>query len=150
MAAKPAKHPFRPGGWPKDNAMRSSSMTKGRILVIDDSQADRMIISAGVRKMGHSVVACDDSEGWERLFERGERFDVVIIDMVMPRSGMDFVREILRQGFSCRVIGVSAGLEGRFDDLLDAEKRFASAVLTKPVDMDSLKEALELMLAARW
>ncbi|MFZ5427758.1 MAG: response regulator [Thermodesulfobacteriota bacterium] len=117
--------------------------------MVDDSQADRMIISSGLRKMGHSVVACDDSEGWERLFVKGERFDVIILDMVMPRSGMDFVREIIRQGFTCRVIGVSAGMEGRFDDLLDVEKRFASAVLTKPVDMDSLKEALDLMLAAK-
>ena len=72
------------------------SVRSGRILAVDD---DPLILGAMQRALEehHEVVAVDRAELALEQIVRGERFDVILCDLVMPRmTGEDLHRELER------------------------------------------------------
>jgi CheY-like chemotaxis protein len=60
----------------------------GRILVVDDDEVVRGAAAAMLRHLGYEVVALSDGEEAVLYFRHfGERIDLVLLDMVMPRMG---------------------------------------------------------------
>jgi signal transduction histidine kinase len=66
---------------------------RGRILVVDD---DAMIHRTMKRLLRDHDVVCTDSAGEAlALIDRGERFDVILSDLMMPvMTGVEFYREL--------------------------------------------------------
>jgi CheY-like chemotaxis protein len=59
-----------------------------RILLVDDEEVIRTMATAVLQEMGHRVVTCNDGEDAIALYRGAWReFDLVILDMVMPRVG---------------------------------------------------------------
>ena len=58
-----------------------------RLLVVDDNETNRSILALHTQRWGMEVAACASAEEALKLLESGEKFDVAVIDMVMP--GMD-------------------------------------------------------------
>ena len=67
------------------------------VLVVDDQLQARKLLGAELEEAGFAVVeAADGEEGWRSFCER--RPDVVITDMVMPRSdGLELLKRIRSQ-----------------------------------------------------
>jgi PAS domain S-box-containing protein len=62
---------------------------RARILVIDDEEMMCAVLRAVLS--GHDVVALTDAQQALERLTRGERFDVILCDMMMPQmTGMDF------------------------------------------------------------
>ncbi len=70
------------------------TVSGGRILVVEDSQVIRMTLTRALEVRGHSVSAASD--GVEAMDElHGGRFDVVLLDIEMPRKdGFETLAEI--------------------------------------------------------
>ncbi len=69
---------------------------RGRILVIDD---DPMVAAAVRRTLSqdHDIVTSNRTEQALELLRRGERFDVILCDVMMPNmTGVDFWHELER------------------------------------------------------
>ena len=65
-----------------------------KILVAEDSDSDRLILQAIVRKLGHEVVLAVDGEEAVDAFRR-EQPQIVLLDALMPRmDGMEAARRI--------------------------------------------------------
>ncbi|MCH8551278.1 MAG: fused response regulator/phosphatase [Natronospirillum sp.] len=65
-----------------------------RVLIADDNQTDRMILSAIVRKEGHQVLEAADGQEAIDVYS-AQRPDLVLLDVLMPvLDGMDAAREI--------------------------------------------------------
>ncbi len=62
------------------------SRQKARILVVEDSRADRMLLTALLRRQGYSVIEAADGPAAIAQFEAA-RPDLVLLDVIMP--GMD-------------------------------------------------------------
>jgi PAS domain S-box-containing protein len=58
-----------------------------RLLVVDDNETNRSILALHTQRWGMEVVACASGAEALSVLEGGERFDVAVIDMIMP--GMD-------------------------------------------------------------
>jgi PAS domain S-box-containing protein len=68
----------------------------GRVLVIDDESMIASVIERVLRPQ-HEVHVAKDAAGALALLTRGERFDVILCDMMMPAmSGVDFFHEVQR------------------------------------------------------
>lgn len=72
-------------------------MTEGKslkVLVADDSNTDRLILSSIVKKQGHVIIAASDGlEAVEKFIE--ERPDIVLLDALMPNmDGFEAARQI--------------------------------------------------------
>ena len=68
-----------------------------RILVVDDNATNREIVARHARSWGMEAVAiASPSEGLARI-EEGEKFDIAVLDQVMPEmDGLALAREIRR------------------------------------------------------
>jgi PAS domain S-box-containing protein len=69
---------------------------RGRILVVDDDPAIAKVVARTLAPQ-HEVVAVDRARRALELITAGERFDVVLCDLMMPEvTGADFHDELLR------------------------------------------------------
>lgn len=116
-----------------------------RILVVDDDPIIRMLLVESLKDAGYTVTAArNGAEAIHRALE--QRSDMVLLDLLMPGvDGFRFLRE--RQDHphlaNVPVIVLSAaGMEG----LRDASQLRASAVLSKPVDLDVLSAVVDHVL----
>jgi PAS domain S-box-containing protein len=68
-----------------------------RILVVDDNATNREIVSRQARSWGMEPVAVELPSQALALIEAGERFDVAVLDMLMPEmDGLALAREVRR------------------------------------------------------
>ena len=120
-----------------------------RILVVDDDDACVLMVSAGLRKMGHEVVSATD--GWEGLAQaRSQKPDLILLDVKMPQmDGWTFMGFLRNQKDFEKTPVIF--LTGRSSDE-DRKKGIglgADEYLTKPVDLDRLKACIESALEKR-
>ncbi|MCB9675931.1 MAG: response regulator [Alphaproteobacteria bacterium] len=106
----------------------------GRILVVDDNSANRELLTRGLSKQGHTCeTAADGAQALEKL-ESGE-FDLVLLDLVMPRLDGIGVLTVMKQDPMLRRIPVIM-ISGH-DDLPQVVKCIqlgADDYLSKPFD----------------
>ncbi|MBP9837562.1 MAG: response regulator [Proteobacteria bacterium] len=61
-----------------------------RILVVDDEEAVRAIVQRSLEHLGyHVTVACNGEEAFEIFSNTKEKFNLIIIDMIMPKMPGD-------------------------------------------------------------
>jgi len=71
----------------------SSIRQQGRVLAADDNEFNRHIIQRWLQRLGHSVRTASDGEEVLRCLAE-ERFDVILLDIIMP--GMNGVQVLAR------------------------------------------------------
>lgn len=87
-----------------------ASASKGQILVVDDEPLIREMAREILEGSGYSVVeAVDGQEGLDRDPEQPGGFDLVILDLVMPRlHGFQVMDQILQVEPTARIL-ISSG-----------------------------------------
>lgn len=79
-----------------------------RILLIEDDEAISEMVRSYLVKEGYEVETAFDGEAAEKLFRRGGAFDLVLLDLMLPkRSGSD-VLQTIRGGSLVPVLIMSA------------------------------------------
>ena len=117
-----------------------------RILVIDDDKFVRTSIRAVLESAGHTVAESGDADAGIAL-QRENPFDVVIVDLVMPKKeGLETIRELKADYPDLPIVAISGGGEIVKKNFVQAATLFgATATLEKPFGGDDLLEALSLV-----
>lgn len=112
-----------------------------RIMVVDDEQNIRDIISEFLIEMGYAVsVAVDGLDALEKVAY--EQFDLYIIDVYMPRlGGLELITK-LKEIQPLAVIIVTTGYSS-IDVAIKAIRTGAYHYLTKPIQADELLKVVE-------
>ena len=117
-----------------------------RVLVLDEQQADRTVLSESLRKKGHDVEAFTGvSEAFRRMEE--EDFDLLLCDFwVQERpAGLEILGWVKAREATTEVIVFAR--QGNVEDAVRATKEGAYDVLAKPCEPDvvmrSVRHALE-------
>jgi DNA-binding response OmpR family regulator len=107
-----------------------------KILIVDDDREIRANLSEIMRGAGYLThEAASGSEAVERATD--EDFDVVLLDLIMPKmGGSDVLSELRRVSPRSRVIMVTAF--ATVDNVVDAIKRGASDYVSKPFKINDL------------
>jgi PAS domain S-box-containing protein len=111
-----------------------------RILVVDDGEANRQLLSVVLRRAGAMVeLASNGQEAVDVVALRD--FDLILMDMQMPlKDGYTATREIRGMRFKKPIIALTGNaMNGDEEKCLKAG---CSDFLTKPVDIDVLLERL--------
>ena len=115
-----------------------------RILVVDDDDAIRALLSTVLRRRGQKVdTARNGVEALERL--QACRYSLVLLDLMMPRmNGYDVMARLAEEPSHARpiVIVLTAGSEPRALD-----PALVSALVRKPFDIGLLLDTLSGALA---
>jgi CheY-like chemotaxis protein len=114
--------------------------TGGKILIIDDNNDLRMLVSKMLSMLGYEVSSADSGENGLGLFGKG-KFDVVLSDYEMP--GMDGVAFAcsVKKNSPCTpvVIMTGAGKETVFSRKSTA----VDEVISKPFTLAQIKETIQ-------
>jgi len=118
----------------------------GRILVADDDEGLRHIISTALVHAGFEVnAASDGQEAWEALLH--ERYDLLVTDIEMPRlPGINLIKRIREVGMSLPVI-IASGTFPVERVRNDPQLQIAAA-LAKPFRIPELLDTVRDVLVA--
>jgi PAS domain S-box-containing protein len=122
--------------------------TGARILLAEDNPVNRELALIWLQDLGLVVDMAND--GLEALeLARGQRYDLVLMDMQMPRmDGLEATRAI-RQLPGWQAVPILALTANAFDEgHLACEAAGMNDLITKPVSLPALHAALEKWLAA--
>ncbi len=119
------------------------------ILVVDDDQAVRLLLSRTLIKQGHTVIEAADGQAAIRLF-RSHTPDLVITDLVMPnKEGLEMILELKGIYPQAHIIAISGGGRCNPDSYLEMAKYLGAArTLSKPIGLEQFIEAVDEVLLA--
>ena len=116
-----------------------------KILLVEDEINIASFIERGLREFGHTVtVAHDGTSGWELL--QNEAFDLLILDIIMPRTnGLDLCRQYRqREGYQTPVVMLTA--LGTTEDIVKGLDAGADDYLVKPFSFQELEARIKALL----
>ena len=115
-----------------------------RLLLVEDEPGLVLTLSDRLAREGYAVESTSDgAHGLERA--AGEPFDLVLLDVMLPRlGGFDVLRELRRRGVETPVIMLTA--RGQVVDKVVGLKLGADDYVTKPFEMMELLARIEAKL----
>ena len=121
---------------------------QGNLLVVDDNEMNRDMLSRRLSRHGHTVVTAENGQESLELIEQ-QPFDLILLDIMMPGiSGIEVLKTI-RQSYSASelpVIMVTA--KGDSEDVVTALKLGANDYVIKPLDFPIVLARVQTQLEA--
>jgi CheY-like chemotaxis protein len=116
-----------------------------KILVVDDQESMRFIISSMLKEKGHEVKIAED--GLQALaILKDASFDLIVADVNMPRlNGLEFLKQVKEKDRTARVILLTGLVEETVR--LGAEKYGLDGLILKPFEKTKALEIIEKILA---
>jgi DNA-binding response OmpR family regulator len=117
-----------------------------RVLVVEDEAHLAQGLRFNLQAEGHAVeVAADGETALERLVEQRERFDAVVLDVMLPgKSGFDVAAVLREKKNYVPILMLTA--RGRPEDVLQGFASGADDYLPKPFELAILIARLESLL----
>jgi len=112
-----------------------------KVLIVDDDQGSRELLSEVLASNGYAVVAAADGASAREELARDDGYKVVIADLRMPNgSGLDLLREMRRGNHQQELILMSS-----FMTTIEKQQALelgARALLEKPFRLSQLLDAV--------
>ncbi len=118
-----------------------------RILVADDIQDMRVLLTAILQKFGHTVVEASSGRGVVKILknEDEEDFDLILLDVNMPElSGIEAMAKIKELSPDVKVCFISGDRDKK--TVLSALSSGGHDYIVKPIDPAILQEKLKKLL----
>ncbi|HAO67256.1 MAG TPA: hypothetical protein DCR17_11290 [Verrucomicrobiales bacterium] len=133
--------------------LRSSdrlSGRKGRILVVDDNASNRDLLVASLSRQGHVVSTAEDGEIAVNIVKE-KPFDLILLDVQMPRLNGEEVLEYLKDNHQYSVIPVImiSGLDD-IDVVIRCINSGADDYLPKPCNLTLLRARVDSSLEKKF
>ncbi|WP_164103074.1 ATP-binding protein [Candidatus Laterigemmans baculatus] len=120
---------------------QSYSLTSARILLVEDGETNRQLISLVLSEAGASVVCATNGQEGVEIATDGT-FDLILMDMQMPvMDGYTAARTLRAAGCELPIIALTAhAMRGDREKCLQAG---CSGFLSKPVQIDQLLDTVQ-------
>jgi len=108
--------------------------TPGTLLVVDDDESNRDMLSRRLERKGYRVVT---AEGGRRALEliAGQPFDAVLLDVMMPEvGGLEVLRRVRETTGPAELPVIMATARNQSEDIVEALRMGANDYVTKPLD----------------
>ena len=117
------------------------------VLVVDDEPSLRVMIGRALQADGYTVVlACDGVEAWGLIEGGNGPFDLLVVDMVMPRwDGTTLIRRVRAERPAQRILLIT----GRHDHALETGLPANVPILFKPFTPNELVRAVRTAIMPR-
>jgi len=115
-----------------------------KILIVDDEEPIRSLVSKIVSKDGHEAMEAEDGVHACETYQDAE-IDLIITDLVMPKkNGIEMIMELKKSRPDVKVIAISggSGFSGQIDLLSVAQLLGAKNIIKKPFTVDEIRAAV--------
>ena len=93
-----------------------------RVLVVDDDQESRDLLSEVLSANGYSVEVAEDGEGLWKALSLDEGRAVILVDLRMPgENGLELLRKLQEKKIACHAVLMTSFITGA---VLDATGLF--------------------------
>ena len=114
------------------------------VLLIEDSRRLQESLSTGLGRSGYAVDVAGDGEVGLR-FARHNPYDVIILDLMLPKmDGLTVLKNLRQAGNQTHVLILTA--KGTVDDRVHGLRDGADDYLTKPFSLDELIARIEALV----
>ena len=121
----------------------------GRLLAVDDNEFNRDLLARRLRREGYQVELAADGYAALELIRSG-RFDVILLDIMMPGlSGMELLSIIRREHSIAALPVIMTTARDQSADIVEGLRRGANDYVTKPIDMPVLLARIQTQLQLR-
>lgn len=111
----------------------------GRILIVDDENVNLQILMNVLQLKGYLVVAAENGAEALEILERESGFDLVLLDVMMPRmSGYQVCRRVRERYSLLELPIIMLTAKGSMDDVVAGIESGANDYLAKPVNTSEL------------
>jgi len=120
-----------------------------RVLVVDDVELNRSMLSRRLEKRGFDVeLAEGGNEALQKIEESA--FDIVLLDIMMPEvSGYDVLQEVRKDKTPLELPIIMATAKDQGEDVVSAFKMGANDYITKPIDFPVALARIETQLSRK-
>lgn len=131
----------------------STKKPMAKILVIDDEQDICEIVQFNLKKAGYACeVTYSAEDAWRRI-QQGERYDLLLLDVMMgDMSGFDLaenLRNACGSGMVCEVPIIFMTALGSEDDIVRGLELGADDYMAKPISMREMVARVQAVLKRR-
>lgn len=120
-----------------------------RILLIEDNEANRDMLSRRLMRQGFDVVVAEDGKQGVQEARREPRPDLVLMDMSLPvLSGWDATRALKADPATATIPVIALTAHAMAGDREQAMEAGCDDYDTKPVDLPRLLEKMRALLPA--
>lgn len=121
----------------------------GRLLVVDDDEMNRDMLSRRLARKGFEVTVAEDGAEALEAIER-ETFDLVLLDIMMPGiDGLQVLERVRRERSPVELPIIMATAKDASEDVVYALKLGANDYVTKPLDFPVVLARVNTQLALR-
>jgi len=118
-----------------------------RVLIVDDDPVQRRLLENMVTRAGYDAVIADGGDAAVTLLTSADRFDAVVLDLVMPDlDGLGVLARMREASLTTPVIVQTA--HGGIDNVVTAMRAGATDFVVKPVGAERLQVSLRNALTA--
>ena len=123
-------------------------MKQAKILVIEDEQDIRDLISFQLKSDGHSVIGVESADKAISVIERGEKIDLFVVDWMLPgsMSGLEFTKKLRAQKNYQTVPVIMLTAMTQAENIVSGLDAGADDYMTKPFDMNVLQARVRVQL----
>jgi sigma-B regulation protein RsbU (phosphoserine phosphatase) len=123
-----------PAGPVAPAAAPDAQSTAGRVLVVDDTPANRDMLARRLVRHGYEVRVAADGETALRMLDQ-QPFDLVLLDVMMPgMNGLDVLKAIRHKQPLTNLPVIMATAKDAGHDVVQALELGANDYVTKPLD----------------
>lgn len=119
--------------------MSPPSTTRRTVLIVDDLEANRVLLERSLASTGYRTICADD--GAAALARLGsEPVDIVLLDWMMPGlSGLDTLRAIRQSHSHDSLPVIMCTAVGEDDNIVEAIESGANDYVVKPISLAVLR-----------
>jgi len=126
------------------NLMRNEQI---RVLVVDDEPVNRQVLENHLSIAGYQVFMASDGQQALKMIKDGGRFDLILLDIMMPKmSGYEVCQELRENYLPSELPVVMLTAKNRMNDLVQGFKAGANDYITKPFSKDELLSRIKTHL----
>jgi DNA-binding NtrC family response regulator len=117
-----------------------------RVLIVDDDPVQRRLLENMITRTGYEAVVAESGDAAVALLTGADRFDAVVLDLVMPDlDGLGVLAKMREASLATPVIVQTA--HGGIDNVVTAMRAGATDFVVKPVGAERLQVSLRNALA---
>lgn len=120
--------------------MTPPSTTRRTVLIVDDLEANRVLLERSLAAAGYNTICADDGARALAVLSGADSVDIVLLDWMMPGlSGLDTLRAIRQRHSPDRLPVIMCTAVGEDDNVVAAIESGANDYVVKPISLPVLR-----------
>ncbi len=122
---------------------------RGNLLVVDDNELNRDMLSRRLSRKKHRVQTAEDGYQALAMIEK-QSFDVILLDIMMPGiSGIEVLKTLRKSHSATELPIIMATAQSEDEDIVEALKLGANDYVTKPLNFPVVLARVATQLALK-